>query len=485
MTIYIYSVPAMLALILKAVILYLSQRAEVQNSQTRLFSATVLASLGMSVAELVVLQRFGQNAAYYGALYYYVAHILMFALLAHLAILISFDNLNKHLHLLLSIVLYGYAVALEILLLFSSQLISGFQPLQGYTVTRIPGPLLWVYEVFVAICMLTTLIVPIWGLRKERSPIARSRCKLWLISVFPFGSLVIAIISLLHFQIYLFNASVTTPLLITLLLAATGYATHNRRIVDLNFYVPWSKARKLKKAFYARITALSHEVPQFRSIDGLIRGLADIVKCPVALLGSRNAGFLSGEDAARMSTFPVTDLIRIDQMRVANEIRGKFPREHKLMAEYKVAVIVPFFPHSTKASCWLLLGELFSQRIYTPQDFRAIESLFQKIAVLFLDEIINKDFGGKDPGAYGRDNETIPGTSDFERPEHAVSRKLKYSPQKSFKEVVSEFETQVIRDALQRCRGNQAEAARMLGLRPNTLYYKIERYRLGNEKQKS
>lgn len=483
MTIYAYSIPAILALVTKAAILYLSRHAEVQNIQTRLFSAAVVAALGVNIAEIALLQRFVESNTYFWGITYFVTHIIMLALLTHLAILVSFDSPSKRRHWLLSTVLYGYVVMLEVLLLFSSrQLIQEFRPLHGYTVTRIPGPFFWIYELFIAACLLAILVLPFWGLRRGRAPIARCRSKLWFISVFPFALLALLIISLLHFQIYWFNSTVTTPLLITLLLGAIGYAIHNRRIVDVDFYLPWSSVRKLKMALYAHITALSHEIPQFRSIDGLIRGLTDIVRCPVALLGSRNARFLSGEDTARMSSFPITALTTIDKMLVANEIPEKFPREHGLMAEHKIAVIVPFFPHSNKASCWLLLGEPFSQQMYTPQDFRTIESLFRKMAGLFLDEMLDKGFDSKVLQSCGRGNETQLGASDFERQEHAVSRKTKYNPKKSFKEVVSEFEAQVIRDALQRCHGNQAEAARILGLRPNTLFYKIERYRLKNEK---
>ena len=50
---------------------------------------------------------------------------------------------------------------------------------------------------------------------------------------------------------------------------------------------------------------------------------------------------------------------------------------------------------------------------------------------------------------------------------------------------VAAFEARLIEQTLKRCQGNKSKAARLLGLRPNTLHYKLERYGLGgNPKEK-
>jgi hypothetical protein len=50
--------------------------------------------------------------------------------------------------------------------------------------------------------------------------------------------------------------------------------------------------------------------------------------------------------------------------------------------------------------------------------------------------------------------------------------------------LVSAYESGVIRQALSRSDGNNSKAARILGIRPNTLHYKMERYGLGGERKK-
>lgn len=51
-------------------------------------------------------------------------------------------------------------------------------------------------------------------------------------------------------------------------------------------------------------------------------------------------------------------------------------------------------------------------------------------------------------------------------------------PSRALDEYVADYEKQLIKQTLQRCGGNKSQAARILGLRPNTLHYKLERYGL-------
>ena len=58
------------------------------------------------------------------------------------------------------------------------------------------------------------------------------------------------------------------------------------------------------------------------------------------------------------------------------------------MRSHGVAAVVPFYPHSQSASGWMLLGDAFSEQVYTPLDFKMVEQLFDKMAELFLDKLL-------------------------------------------------------------------------------------------------
>jgi DNA-binding NtrC family response regulator len=70
-----------------------------------------------------------------------------------------------------------------------------------------------------------------------------------------------------------------------------------------------------------------------------------------------------------------------------------------------------------------------------------------------------------------------------ERPPEAAD--LDYDvTNKSLDEHVAEFEARLIAQTLKRCDGNKSKTARLLGLRPNTLHYKLERYGLSGPNKK-
>jgi len=55
---------------------------------------------------------------------------------------------------------------------------------------------------------------------------------------------------------------------------------------------------------------------------------------------------------------------------------------------------------------------------------------------------------------------------------------------KTLEEHVTEFEAAIIKETLERCNNNKSKAAKLLGLRPNTLHYKLARHGMGTDKKK-
>ena len=55
---------------------------------------------------------------------------------------------------------------------------------------------------------------------------------------------------------------------------------------------------------------------------------------------------------------------------------------------------------------------------------------------------------------------------------------------KTLEEHVADFEVAIIKETLERCDGNKSKAAKLLGLRPNTLHYKMARHGMGTNKKK-
>lgn len=472
----IYSVPAIFALVAKLFILYFSRRAKIQNLGTRLFALAVVFAIALSLIEAIGF-NYGLHSVYrdWFGFAYFAALIPLSAVLAHLSILISFSSTPRYVPLFI----YSYVLILEALLLFTPLLLTGFESLGGYTITRIPGPLHGLFELFALLSMLSMGVLPFFGLRASQPITVRSRCKLWIVAATPLALLNILIVVLLHFKIYVFNMSVTTPLLFTLLLAAIGYAVHNKRLIELDFYLPWSRTRKYKTELYTHVRRLTRDLPQLASSQEIIERLADTLRCPVSLVFRHNSTALNAGAYNSMVGFPKTNLMGLAQMTVARELDESQHELQLLMKYYQIGVIVPFFFHSRIGACWLLLGETFNKQIYTPLDFKVVNQLFDKLAMLLLDQVL---------AAGMKLAETKRELHDLKNSQQEIratieklftrlsSQETKFADDKPLDAYLSEFEALIIEHALEHCHGNRARAARLLGLRPNTLHYKLKRY---------
>jgi DNA-binding protein Fis len=474
----IYSIPAILALIAKFFILYFSHGAKIQNFNTRLFTLAVIFSVSLSLVEVAGF-NYGFKSEYLDqfGFAYFTAVIPVFATLAHLSILIVINNLPLYIPLFI----YSYALVLEALLLFTPLLVAGFEPFQGYTIIRIAGPFYGLFEAFVVGSMCSMVFFPLWGLRSGQPALVQRQCKLWVAAATPLALLNIFVIFLPHLRVRWFNSTATTPLLFTLLLAAVGYAVHNKRLIELDFYLPWSRVRKYKTELYAHLDRFTHELPQLNSTQEIVDRLADTLRCPVSLVFRHNPMVLNAGAFNPMAGFPKTELAGLDQMTVACELDEPQHNLQILMRRYQVGAIAPFFFHSRIAASWLLLGETFNKQIYTPQDFKVVNQLFDRLAILLLDQTLA---GSMQLADTKRELKEL--KSSHQQIREAIEKLLVRLPgqesdladNKSLDKYLSEFEALIIKQTLEHCRGNKAKAARLLGLRANTLHYKLERYGL-------
>ena len=198
---FFYSIPAILALFTKCSILYFSRTAKVQNTQTRLFLASLFFSTILSLAEVSLLNRLFTDPPWAEIITYFAASIPTLAVLLHLSISVSFDDWNTPRFYPLYFVLYTYAAVLEILLLFTPWLVAGLEPFNNYSFTRIPGPVYWLYETFLLLGFLGIIVFPLFGLRRGRSCFVRNKCKLWILALSPMALLVITVVILLRLKI--------------------------------------------------------------------------------------------------------------------------------------------------------------------------------------------------------------------------------------------------------------------------------------------
>lgn len=474
----LYAAPAFLALIAKLAILYLARRSDIRNAQTRLFAAAAFCSIVLSAAEISGLQRLFASSPRYEATIYFVASVSMMAIFAHLAIAIGGDDTRYRRRALFTVPLYGYAIALMLMLLSTPLIVVGVEPFRGYTVTRVPGRLYGLYELFLVATSTIMVFFPGRGVLTLKG-LARSRCVWWLVGAIPLVALIVVVVTLLHFEVRWFNSTVTAPLLVTALLGSVGYSVHNRRIVEVDHFLPWSKTKKIKGALYSGLIELANYPHSVTTLDDLVNRISVILRCSVALLG--NGGTVLANAGFEQLDLSDNDLRGIHQTLVVDEMSLSARALHQQLNSNGIGLVAPFFVGSRTSACWLILGRSCRDAVHAPRDFRVLEELFRRSAGAILDQLlISREHGSAVSGAAA--NATDPsGDRNISGEKTTPTDPNGGRADIQLPQLMAQLEADIIRQTLARCGGNQAEAARLLGIRPNTLYYKIGRYGLNKK----
>ncbi len=386
----VYELPSLIALIFKLVLLAYAAKSPIKSSLTKAFLGLLVLLSLFNLLEFAGLSYLATNsfdggAANFFGLPYIGLLIASIAVLLHVSLQISF-NLSPSERRFLPLI-YLPVVALEYLLFFTDELVLGFRPYL-YTVLRVPGPLYFLFETFAVTYLLAALANLIWGARAARSSMERVRNRFWLLAMAPMTVLFAFIIVANHFSGTKITSTFYAPMAMTFFLIVTTYATHQFRLFEIEFFIPWSDVRKRKTAFYQRIQAMIGEIANLGAVDKAVEKLSETLHCSVALVGTNRPVMALANGPSFMTEVPADVLRKFDHIVVANEIADTLPDVHAVMKNHGVAAIVPFHPHSKHAQGWLLLGESFSEQVYTARDFRLVEQLFDKMADLFLDQVL-------------------------------------------------------------------------------------------------
>ncbi len=511
------AIPSLIALIFKAMLMAYALRFPVKNAATRLY--LVLLAL-LSIHNVIEFAGFNHFAHYgldgiivgFGYAYFAIG-IVFFAVILHISLRLSLDDWSQVKPFVP--LLYAPVLPLEYLLLGTNRLVAGFRLFENYTILRIPGPLYFIFETYVPLYLLAAIAYLIYGARTSR-PVAlhRTRNRLWLFALLPFVAMNIYLIVANHFGIAKISSTAFVPIAITFFLLVTTYATHQYRLFDVEFFIPWSKLRRRKTAFYGRIQDMIGELAELKSVKEAVVRVGQTLECPVVLFGACK-GVVASSVPSPITAFPADELRSIQRIIVTNEIADRLPSTHAVMRRHGIAAVVPFHATSESAAGWLVLGDPFSSRVYTARDFRLVERLFDRLADCLLDDLVDLR---RQLAATRREGRIL--AEKLSRLEHELADLQKKnqrllserhrwviaraariatapelpedstqmaadlaSSERTLDQILADIEARLIEKTLRQCRGNKSEAARLLGLRPNTLHYKLVRYGLTCSKQ--
>lgn len=507
-----YAIPAVIALLAKVGIFFYARYSRVHNLKTRIYLIFLFC---MAVQNLMEIQFFtadaeggASNPPTVSGLLYFGVSILAIALLLHLAVILATNSREQgNLSRRGLLTIYIPATVLEVLLFTTPLLVAGFERM-GYTYTRVPGQLFFLWELYAIGYLVAAVAFLFYGAWRQGTAFERLQNRLLLIGLLPILLVVVAVIGFQHFGFRVFNATATLPFAVTFFLIVTAYATHQYRLFDIAFFIPWSTVRKRKTAFYQRIQALIAEISDMSSVSRIVQGLSDVLHCPVVLVGGPRPALAMAGEALGVARFPIDELRKIRHILVANEIAQAMPATYALMKRHKVAAVVPFHPHSDAAASWMLLGEAFGEQVYTSHDFQVVELLFARLADHFLDKqlLLRSQLSDAQREMQSLQERLATAWEQLEtsrKKQQALeienhqlrkrnARLLRHdladvelelmdeiiTGKKTLDEYGAEFEARLIEKALDHCNGNRERAADLLGISVSALTQKILRYGL-------
>ncbi|MFL6713330.1 MAG: histidine kinase N-terminal 7TM domain-containing protein [Sulfurifustis sp.] len=516
------AIPAFIALLSKVFLLVYALRSPRRDPTTRLFIMLLGLFALQNLVEWLGLDHFAtrgldRTMELFGFAYF-AATIPFIAATLHVSLRLSIDDWAKVKRVVP--LLYLPALLLEFLLLGTDQLVAGFQLFKNYTILRVPGPLYFLFEVYVPLYVLAALVYVIYGARTSRpSRINRIRNRWWLFALLPFVALHVYLIIANHFGLAKISSTISIPIALTFFFIVTTYATHQYRLFDIEFLIPWSRTRKRKTEFYRRIQATIAEIAEMHSVKEVLNSIANTLRCQVALVGGLRpqVAFVDGQelviDDDSPPSFPREALKNVKHIVVTNEVAERQPELYELMKRYKVGAIVPFNAHSPVSPHWMLLGEHFSNQVYTPLDFKFVETLFDRLAERFLDNLMllrsqledaqadNLEFQLRLSAAWAEVNALRQKVMLAEMEIQRLREENTHWRRKSLRlvssalpsaiiageaslwEYLSQCEAEVAKAAIESCDNDITRAADLLGISETDLQNIVQRYRLFASKQ--
>lgn len=512
----LYAVPAIVAFVAKAAIFVYACYSKIRSLQTRLCLLFVFCMMVQSIAEIDLFAARSSGSSAVQEMvgrWWYGATILGIAVLLHLSLVTGVNRSDARFSVFSVAIIYVPAAILEMLLWKTTSLVAGFQPV-GYTIAKIPGPYYFLVEFQSVVYLLAAVCLFAYGARQRLSRIEQLRNRLLLLGFLPFGLLVVGALILLHLGYHCVNGTVGLVALMFFLATAT-YALYQYRLVDVCYYLPGSKIRKQKVDFYQRIRSLSGELADSHSANDLLNRIADLMQCEVALVGGPStlvavpyADESIIEDYTP-SEFPREQLEKIHGIVSADEVAECNPTLHQLMKRYRVGAVVPFNVPGLPMQ-WLLLGEHIQNHVYSSQDFKIVEALFDRLSKCFVNNIsLLRSYVNEveaDVVRYGKQLATVrEEVRVFEqkldeidlasrtlRDENAMRRRtalrvfqsndpdVVLSGSQTLEQYLADRERQIIVAAL-RLSSNKSEAAALLGITETVLDVLVDRYGLRRE----
>lgn len=169
-------IPVVLALVFKLSLVVISSNYNVGNNRLYVFIGS---SIMHNLSELLLFVS-GFDSVYAAELLMKIYYVMSISTLAlGISLILYITKLEKFFYFKISgRAVYGVAISLSLLALFSKEIIAGAE-IRQYSITADKGDFYWLFQVYSLICLMLTTLFLLSGIFKSRANIEKTRC-IWL-----------------------------------------------------------------------------------------------------------------------------------------------------------------------------------------------------------------------------------------------------------------------------------------------------------------
>lgn len=221
----------------------------------KLLLGLVLVLLAQSTCELM-LYAFahdpGSTHTYWSLVGYYLFTFGTITILPYVALEVVEGRVNPY----LAVIAVTAVATTTTMLLFSRLIIADAVPVH-YSLTRVPGPYYWVFQVSALMAVLYTIVTLVTACRSQDIFI-RAKATNLLLAFLPVFTFAVCIVVLMQMG-YKINAVGILPLCMVIYVAALLQHLEDNSIPDYTLLIPWSKKARLVRRLTRHIRQVHRE----------------------------------------------------------------------------------------------------------------------------------------------------------------------------------------------------------------------------------
>lgn len=235
----IWILPSVIGLLIKSFLFLNSNIMQKKN-----FFYFLLATVALNIIEILAFFRFGYDLIVL-KLYYSTAIILAFYLL------MTCSEISNSLNFINKSIVFALVCSFSIITLSTNTIVEGYSVLPNNSITRIAGPYYIVFQLYVLIFMVTSLVILARRAIREKGSVLKYQCIIALLAFSPLILMVIGIISLMQLG-YKVNMAGFLSITTCCMLFAFILLMDKSKLFNLMRFIPFSQER----AFYLSVNEL-------------------------------------------------------------------------------------------------------------------------------------------------------------------------------------------------------------------------------------